>query len=39
MDGRSRMKVCGGTFNLASRPTIGFYRISVTNGTLSGDPY
>ena len=29
----------GGTFNLASRPTTGFYLISVTGGTLSGDPY
>lgn len=29
----------GGTFNLASRPTTGFYLISVTGGALSGDPY
>jgi cyanophycinase-like exopeptidase len=29
----------GGTFDLANRPTTGFYLISVTNGALSGDPY
>jgi cyanophycinase len=29
----------GGTFNLARRPTNGFYLISVTGGALSGDPY
>ena len=29
----------GGTFNLRTRPTTGFYTISVTNGALSGDPY
>ena len=29
----------GGTFDLANRPTTGFYLISVTNGQLSGDPY
>jgi cyanophycinase-like exopeptidase len=29
----------GGTFNLAARPTTGFYLVSVTDGTLSGDPY
>ena len=29
----------GGTFDLANRPTTGFYLISVTNGVLSGDPY
>ena len=29
----------GGTFNLASRPTNGFYLISVTAGALSGNPY
>jgi cyanophycinase len=29
----------GGTYNLANRPTTGFYLISVTSGTLSGDPY
>ena len=29
----------GGTYDLANRPTTGFYLISVTNGALSGDPY
>ena len=29
----------GGTFNLASRPTTGYYLVSVTNGALSRDPY
>ncbi len=29
----------GGTFNLAARPTTGFYLVSVNNGLLSGDPY
>ncbi len=29
----------GGTFNLANRPTTGFYLVSVNNGVLSGDPY
>jgi cyanophycinase-like exopeptidase len=29
----------GGTFDLANRPTTGFYLVSVTNGVLSGDPY
>jgi cyanophycinase-like exopeptidase len=29
----------GGTFDLANRPTTGFYLVSVTNGQLSGDPY
>ena len=29
----------GGTFNLRTRPTTGFYTISVTGGALSGDPY
>lgn len=29
----------GGTYNLANRPTNGFYLISVTGGVLSGDPY
>jgi cyanophycinase-like exopeptidase len=29
----------GGTFNLASRPTTGFYLVSVTGGALSRDPY
>lgn len=29
----------GGTFNLASRPTTGYYLRSVTNGVISADPY
>jgi len=29
----------GGTFNLANRPTSGYYEISVNNGALSGNPY
>jgi cyanophycinase len=29
----------GGTFDLRSRPTTGFYTRSVTNGVLSADPY
>lgn len=29
----------GGTFDLANRPTTGFYLVSVTGGALSGDPY
>jgi cyanophycinase len=29
----------GGTFNLAARPTTGFYLVSVTGGALSGNPY
>lgn len=29
----------GGTFNLANRPTSGFYTRSVTNGVLSANPY
>ncbi|MDQ3804518.1 MAG: peptidase S51 [Acidobacteriota bacterium] len=29
----------GGTFDLANRPTTGFYLVSVTDGQLSGDPY
>ena len=29
----------GGTFDLANRPTTGFYFVSVNNGALSGDPY
>jgi cyanophycinase-like exopeptidase len=29
----------GGTFNLANRPTTGFYLVSVTGGALSRDPY
>ena len=29
----------GGTFDLANRPTTGFYLVSVTGGVLSGDPY
>jgi cyanophycinase len=29
----------GGAFNLASRPTTGFYLVSVTGGALSGNPY
>jgi cyanophycinase len=29
----------GGTYDLANRPTTGFYLVSVTNGVLSGDPY
>src|SRR4051812_17088528 len=29
----------GGTFNLATRPTTGFYTVSVTAGALSRDPY
>jgi len=29
----------GGTFNLAHRPTTGFYLRSVTNGVLSANPY
>jgi cyanophycinase-like exopeptidase len=29
----------GGTFNLANRPTTGYYTRSVTNGVLSADPY
>ena len=29
----------GGTFNLANRPTNGFYLRSVTNGVLSANPY
>ncbi len=27
------------TFNLASPPSSGFYKVSVTNGVLSGNPY
>ena len=29
----------GGAFDLANRPTTGFYLVSVTGGALSGDPY
>lgn len=29
----------GATFDLANRPTCGYYRRSVTNGAISGDPY
>jgi cyanophycinase len=29
----------GGFYNLQTRPTTGFYTISVTNGVLSGNPY
>jgi cyanophycinase-like exopeptidase len=29
----------GGTFNLASRPTTGYYLRSVTNGVISANPY
>lgn len=29
----------GGTFDLRSRPTVGFYTVSVNNGSLSADPY
>jgi cyanophycinase-like exopeptidase len=29
----------GGAYDLANRPTTGFYTVSVTNGALSGDPY
>jgi cyanophycinase len=29
----------GGTFNLQSRPTTGFYLRSVTNGVISSNPY
>jgi cyanophycinase len=29
----------GGTFNLASRPTTGYYLRSVNNGVISADPY
>jgi cyanophycinase len=29
----------GGTFNLASRPTTGFYLRSVNNGVISANPY
>lgn len=29
----------GGTFNLQSRPTTGYYLRSVTNGVISADPY
>jgi cyanophycinase-like exopeptidase len=29
----------GGTFNLANRPTSGYYLRSVNNGVLSADPY
>lgn len=29
----------GTTFDLANRPTCGYYRRSVTNGAIDGDPY
>lgn len=29
----------GGTFDLRTRPTTGFYTVSVTGGAMSGDPY
>lgn len=29
----------GATFDLANRPACGYYRRSVTNGAISGDPY
>ena len=29
----------GQTFDLRTRPTTGYYEISVTNGVLSGNPY
>ncbi|GAB4200098.1 MAG: hypothetical protein OHK0022_20900 [Roseiflexaceae bacterium] len=29
----------GGTYNFANRPTTGYYLRSVSNGTISGDPY
>ena len=29
----------GGTFNLANRPSLGYYTISVSNGLLSANPY
>ena len=29
----------GGTFNLQSRPTTGYYLRSVTNGVISSNPY
>jgi cyanophycinase-like exopeptidase len=29
----------GGTFDLRNRPTTGYYTVSVSNGSLSSDPY
>jgi hypothetical protein len=29
----------GGTFNLANRPTTGYYSVDVVNGVITSNPY